>query len=206
MLIYMTDIIYILTNEAMPGLIKIGKTRSELLSRIRALDTTGVPVPFECFYAAEVEDCDRAERLLHDAFDDHRVRKNREFFEIAPERAASALRLAEIREVLLNGKLIADPDDETAIERARERRPRFNFRSADVPVGAILEHRKGAEFKCTVQDARSVEYKGETMSLTSAALKVFHELGYTWSSVSGPESWLFNGETLDERRRRLEEA
>lgn len=190
----------------MPGLVKIGKTRGELAGRIRALDTTGVPLPFECFYAAEVMDCDRAERLLHDAFDDHRVRKNREFFEISAERVASALRLAEVREVYLDGPLITDQDDATAIERARERRPRFSFKSAEIPLGSVLEHRKGDEFTCVVYDRRNVEFDGEVMSLSAAALKVFHGLGYTWSAVSGPESWLFEGETLDERRRRLDDT
>ena len=41
----MVDIVYILTNEAMPGLVKIGCTNGELASRIRQLYSTGVPLP-----------------------------------------------------------------------------------------------------------------------------------------------------------------
>jgi hypothetical protein len=48
----MVDIVYILTNEAMPGLIKIGCTNVELASRIKQLYTTGVPLPFELFMRA----------------------------------------------------------------------------------------------------------------------------------------------------------
>jgi len=50
------EIIYILTNEAMPGYVKIGRT-SDLKERIRSLSRpSGVPLPFEVYYASEVED------------------------------------------------------------------------------------------------------------------------------------------------------
>lgn len=202
----MVNIVYVLTNEAMPGLVKVGKTKTNLVGRIRALDTSGVPLPFECFYAAEVSDCDLAEKLLHDAFDDHRVRKNREFFEISPERVASALKLAAIREVTPFIDVVEDEDDKIAVERARERRSRFNFRLADISTGAVLVHRKDETATCTVADRTSVIYENTMMSLSQAALNVFHKLGYTWSAVSGPESWLFEGETLDARRKRLEDS
>ena len=60
--------IYILVNEAMEGYTKIGKTTSPVEQRMKELDSTGVPLPFECFYAARVEDIDFVERKLHDAF------------------------------------------------------------------------------------------------------------------------------------------
>lgn len=201
----MLDIVYILTNEAMPGLIRIGKTTSNLLSRIRALDVTGVPLPFECFYAAEVADCHLAERLLHDAFDDQRVRKNREFFTISPERVASALKIAALREITPADPIIMDKDDEQALERVKERRSRFNFRLVNIQSGAELVHRKDETESCRVIDNRTVEYDGATMSLSQAALRVFHKLGYNWSAVSGPESWLYDGESLHQRRLRLED-
>lgn len=52
----MTEIVYILTNEAMPGLVKVGRTTTDLAGRIRALFQTGVPLPFELFFACEVND------------------------------------------------------------------------------------------------------------------------------------------------------
>ena len=46
-----TGIVYVLTNPAMPGLVKIGKTsRSSVKGRLRELYSTGVPVPFECVF------------------------------------------------------------------------------------------------------------------------------------------------------------
>ena len=75
------SIIYILTNPAFEGYVKIGKT-TNLKQRLRSLDNTSIPLPFRCTYAARVTNVDAAEKLLHDAFGDRRVRDNREFFEI----------------------------------------------------------------------------------------------------------------------------
>ena len=49
----LAEIIYILTNEAMPGLANIGITSGGVTQRVKQLDNTST---FECFYAAEVID------------------------------------------------------------------------------------------------------------------------------------------------------
>ena len=42
-------LVYVLTNSAMPGLVKIGMTtRDSVDTRMKELYSTGVPVPFEC--------------------------------------------------------------------------------------------------------------------------------------------------------------
>ena len=87
----MPDFIYILTNEAMPGLIKIGKTSNSVAQRMRELDGSGIPLPFQCYYAARVDNALFVETRLHKAFGDFRVRANREFFRLDPFRAQSAL-------------------------------------------------------------------------------------------------------------------
>ena len=68
----MPNIVYVLTNPAMPGIVKIGMTdRLEVQPRMRDLYTTGVPLPFDCVIAREIEDKEAAEieRALHTAFD-----------------------------------------------------------------------------------------------------------------------------------------
>ena len=47
----------------MPDTIKIGITEN-LSKRIKDLDNTSTPLPFECFYALEVEDAIVIEKLL----------------------------------------------------------------------------------------------------------------------------------------------
>jgi len=195
----MNEIIYILINEAMPGYIKIGRT-TNLEQRIRSLDTTSVPLPFECFYACIVNDADFVEKQLHDAFLDHRIRSSREFFEISPERAVSALRLAEIENVTPKKDFVETQEDQQALNEARTRRSVFNFKMVDVPVGAELTFSRDENAKARVVDNRSIEFNGEVTSLSTSAQKI---LGYDYG-VAGIDYWMYEGETLDERRRRLE--
>ena len=196
----MNEIIYILMNEAMPGYVKIGRT-NDLERRIREMDNTSVPLPFECFYACIVRDAQFAERQLHDAFLDHRVRSSREFFEISPERAVAALKLAEIENVTPKNDFVETPEDQQALNQARKKRSIFNFSMVDIPVGAELVFSRDENIKAMVIDNRSIEYNGEITSLSSSAQKI---LGYNYG-VAGTDYWMYEGETLDERRKRMEE-
>ena len=49
----MTKIVYILTNQSRPDTIKIRIT-DNLERRMKELDNTSTPLPFECFYAVEL--------------------------------------------------------------------------------------------------------------------------------------------------------
>ena len=44
-------LVYVLSNPAMPGLVKIGQTTNEITSRMNELSNTGVPLHFECLIA-----------------------------------------------------------------------------------------------------------------------------------------------------------
>lgn len=197
----MNEIIYVLINEAMPGYVKIGLTM-DLEQRIRSLDTTGVPLPFECFYACTVKDAGFVEKQLHDAFLDHRVRSSREFFEISPERVVSALKLAEIENVTPKKDFVESQEDQQALNQARTNRAIFNFKMVDIPVGSELVFSRDENIKAKVMDNRSIEFNGEITSLSKSAQKI---LGYDYG-IAGTDYWMFEGETLDERRRRFEES
>jgi hypothetical protein len=70
----MKQIVYILTNESIPDLVKIGMTDERLDERVKELSRqTGVPLPFEVYFACEVDDMRKVEKSLHDAFMDQRV-------------------------------------------------------------------------------------------------------------------------------------
>ena len=84
----MPNIVYTLTNQAMPGLVKIGMTdRDDVRRRMSDLYTTRVPMPFECVAAREIDyqDAQRVESALHTVFGPNRVNASREFFQIDPE-------------------------------------------------------------------------------------------------------------------------
>lgn len=195
----MENIIYILINEAMPGYVKIGKT-NDLKQRMRTLYRTPVPLPFECFYACIVENAEEVEKWLFDIFDDRRVSKEREFFEIAPERVVVALKEKAMKDVTPKKDYVESQEDQQALNQARMRRAIFNFKMVDIPVGAELIFSRGENIKAKVIDNRSIEYNGEITSLSTSAQKI---LGYDYG-VAGTDYWMYEGETLDERRRRFE--
>ena len=89
-------IVYVLTNQAMDSYVKVGRTGGsspqDVLARMKQLDNTSVPLPFDCEYAAVVDDFDNVEKALLTAFEDRRLR-NREFlYDVAPHRIKAILR------------------------------------------------------------------------------------------------------------------
>lgn len=198
-------IVYVLTNEAMPGYVKVGKTDS-IERRLRDLDWTNLPLPFECFYAAKVADASFVEAQLLDAFGDNRVRARREFLRISPERVVAALRLAALEDVTPSGEVAVSEDVRHDLEEARARRAAFNFEMVQVPVGAKLTFTRDDKVTATVADNRRVTFNGALTSLSEAAQSALAAQGLNWSAVRGPLYWQFEGETLDERRQRMEEG
>ena len=196
--------VYILTNEAMPGMVKIGMTSVGIPERMRSLDVTSVPLAFECYYAARVDDMARVESALHTAFGDKRVRASREFFRVDPYRVKAFLELLALEDVTPREDVETEPGDAEAIQHARRMRPRFEFPMADVPVGAELTFARGDGFTARVIDHRAIEFEGETTSLSASAKQILQRLGYTSPQVQGTAYWLYEGQTLDERRRELE--
>jgi len=61
--------VYILTNDVMPGIIKIGITEQSIEERIKSLDNTSLPLPFRFYYGIETDRFQEIESNLHDAFD-----------------------------------------------------------------------------------------------------------------------------------------
>ena len=122
-------IVYILTNQSMPDTIKVGITEN-LDRRIRELDNTSTPLPFECYYAVEVENASVIEKKIHEGLDDKRIRQNREFFNASPEQAKAILEIAEVmggKNVTPTEDIVETPQDKQALDTARKKRSKFNF-------------------------------------------------------------------------------
>ncbi len=201
----MAEIVYILINEAMPGLIKIGRTSTDLATRIKGLYTTGVPLPFELFYACEVTKADFVESNLHEAFGDHRVSKGREFFRIAPERARAALYIGALKEVKLGDEIFETKEVKAEVEAAK-RRSRFRLSMVGIKPGTQLYLAKDPAVICTtVDEVNQVNFRGDVTSLSDAAQQAHAAIGDDWPAVSGPWAWAYEGKRLDELRREIED-
>ncbi|MFP1879754.1 GIY-YIG nuclease family protein [Lonsdalea quercina] len=73
--------VYVLSNEFMPGIYKVGMTTTSPETRAKELSSaTGVPFPFVIEAAFHCEDPASSERAIHEAFEDCRVSQSREFF------------------------------------------------------------------------------------------------------------------------------
>ncbi len=195
-------IVYVFTNPAMEGYVKIGKTAGasavNVLDRMRQLDTTGVPRAFNCEYAAVVPRYDAVESALLTAFGENRVRANREFLEgIPPFKVSAFLKLLEIQDVTPVSNSVGGEAGEDELEKP-VRTPPFRFSMAKISPGDHLEWADNTDLQCkVVADNLRVEYDGEERSLSglTASLK-----GWNVNYAQVGPYWLWQGRTLSEWR------
>ncbi|MFN5422498.1 MAG: GIY-YIG nuclease family protein [bacterium] len=193
----MEGIIYILSNPAMPGIIKIGKTTKEDVKlRMKELYSSGVPLPFECVYAAKVNNLDAVERALQTAFSPNRLNPKREFFEIETSQAIAIIKLLELENVSPLVDQEANLIDHAELEAAKayaQKRPRMNFEEMGIPIGSQLIFNNNAEIAIVTSD-RMVSFRNEETSLTNATRMALGE-NYAYNVAPGPY-WSFNGRKL----------
>ena len=197
-------IVYVLTNSAMPGIVKIGMTvRSSLECRMKELYGTGVPVPFECAYACKIKrtKTKMLEHALHQAFDPYRINPKREFFEVKPEQVIAIMRFCDegdvTDEVKEEIKAELTQEEQNSTERLKQKRPKLNYARLRIPVGAELTYTKDASIHVTVMSENKVCYNGEICSLTAATKKI---MGHPEnSSIQPTPYWNYKDENLMER-------
>jgi hypothetical protein len=84
--------VYILSNPAMPGYVKIGYTMRVPDARVGELSgPTGVPQPFVLEFWCLTEEPEAAERDMHETLIPYRVTANREFFQLSVHNAISII-------------------------------------------------------------------------------------------------------------------
>jgi hypothetical protein len=193
------EIVYVLTNPAMPGLVKIGfTTQDEAKKRIDGLYTTGVPFPFKIEFVCKVPNAAQVEAALHTAFGPQRVNLKREFFQIDPTQAIAILKLLheeetteEVNQQPQEGEV--DAQSVAAAEQFSRRRPNLNFEEMGIPMGSELICTSN-DAKVTVVENKKVKLGDEVLSL-SAATKQVLQLDYP---VPPAVYWAFNGRLLRE--------
>ncbi|MDF3828316.1 MULTISPECIES: GIY-YIG nuclease family protein [unclassified Pseudocitrobacter] len=83
--------VYILVNQSMPGLIKIGRTLRDSRMRARELSSTGVPTPFQVAFEIFADQHEALEEKIHYELADFRVNVTREFFRYPLDKAIELL-------------------------------------------------------------------------------------------------------------------
>jgi hypothetical protein len=190
-------IVYILTNPAIPGLIKIGfTTHEDVKVRMAQLySNPGVPLPFECVYAAKVSSAMKVEKALHTAFGPDRINPRREFFEIEAAQAIAIIKLLEVEDVTpkveKETEAVDEIDREAGEAYAKKKRPRFSFSEMGIAPGSELVCVTNGEL-VEVLDDRMVKFRGAESSLTSATRTI---LDNNYHVAPGPY-WTYNGKKL----------
>ena len=196
-------VVYVLTNSAFEDYVKVGRT-TNLEQRLKQLDNTSVPLPFRCVYAVEVEDDSLVEKLVHQAFADHRTRTTREFFEIDPQRVIAALKLTNGRDVTPKSDIAEDEEGTKALEKAtRKPRKSYKISDADVQIGDTVYFANNDKITAQVISNKKILFEGKETSLSKSALTLLNRDGYTWQTVNGWQYWMFKDETIAERLKRI---
>jgi hypothetical protein len=190
------SVVYVLTNPAMPGMVKIGRTsQDDAKTRIDQLYTTGVPVPFNLEFVCKVPNSEEVEKALHFAFGPHRVNPKREFFTIEAAQAIAILKLLHVQDATVeveNQPTILDKSEvEAGIQLSKKKSPKLNFAEMKIPVGSVLSCKSNSETVTVVSD-RKVRLNDEEMSLTAATRRVL-TLSY---NVAPCPYWVYEGLSL----------
>jgi Fe2+ transport system protein B len=85
--------VYVLTNEAMPGLVKVGQTYKTPEIRAQELSSeTGVAAQYVVVYKAFVPNYEQVEKIVHDKLKSAGKHYNKEFFKCEPFEAIRHIR------------------------------------------------------------------------------------------------------------------
>ena len=183
--------IYIMTNPALKGMVKIGYA-ADVEMRRKQLSTTALPYEYEIYATYETPGA-LEDKKLHAMIDnlnpDLRVSKNREFFVMSPEDAYSLL---EAIATISGSKARLKKVKISPVKKQKVRRPPVDFTKCNIPIGAELVYIEDPNIVATVVSDRKVEYNGEITSLSAitGAIK-----GH---STQGPSYFTYNGKKVSE--------
>ena len=215
-------VIYILTNPSFPQYVKIGYA-TDVRQRLDELNrSSAVPFAFRVYATYEVDSA-LSDKKLHSILDKLNPelrsteevdgkRRIREFYAMTPEDAYSILEaIAEINNYshrLKKWKASATEQRDEALaqeinEQHQERLAPFTFTKCGISIGEQIEFYCNGNANtgtlCEVVDDKHVKHNGEIWSLTALA----KHLTGTQSAIAGPRYFKYNGEWLNDIRRRL---
>lgn len=124
--------VYVAINPSIPGLVKIGRTERVPSARMKELQSTGVPEPFEVAYYALVENAKHVERCAHDQLVRYRKQSNREFFAVSVHAAVRVIRdIEKPKHESESHEILSQLVDSTGSEHMIELISRHNIESEE---------------------------------------------------------------------------
>lgn len=87
-------------------------------------------------------------------------------------------------------------------KRGGKKARKFDFETYGISVGEEIYFSRDEDEKAIVLEGNKIRWNDEETSLSIAAKKLLGDPSY---GVSGTLYWMYDGETLDERRKRMDE-
>jgi hypothetical protein len=106
--------VYVLSNESMPGLVKIGRSINGGHARSKNIYQTGVAAPFRLEFEIFSAHHEALELLVHDSLQKERVNPCREFFRVDPTWAIVEILSCYMRSILPSDYVVAYGDEQAA--------------------------------------------------------------------------------------------
>jgi hypothetical protein len=185
--VFVGGFVYLMSNPAMPKLLKIGKSdRDPTEFRVSELYTTGVPEPFKVEYVAYVDDHHRLEQVLHSRFNQLRPNPSREFFRISVEEVILAVRQSGSIDF---ERTYFKSETEIQKEKARqdEAQARARFIAAQV---AAEEERRAEASRLALQAERDNQERWER-SVAFARKTVEDKRQFYFNNFAYTRTWRF---------------
>lgn len=114
----MKGCVYVLTNEAMPDLVKVGYSLKDPSIRARELRNTGNPKDYVVQYEILVENPRRVESAVHSRLQNKR--EGREWFRCSVERAVDEIRQTASENIVYEDFVKLEKDKVLALEAKRQ--------------------------------------------------------------------------------------
>ncbi|MDD7112404.1 MAG: GIY-YIG nuclease family protein [Coriobacteriaceae bacterium] len=214
--------IYVLSNPALEGFVKIGyASDGNLDSRLKNLNTA-VPYRFRVCALYETDTDAPSDKIIHalidaidpelhvNAIDENGRPYTSEFYKMSPEDACSLLKhIAKVSgtEARLTIKEASqeeqqeEADAEGAREQLRNRRSNLRFSLIGLRAGDLVQFKNDPTKSAVVCDDAHVTYEGEKYSLSKLAQKLLD----TDRPLQGPAYFTYDDELLTDRRLRMEQ-
>lgn len=197
--------VYVLTNPSFrEDWVKIGKSKREPEIRGKELYNTAVPLPYEMYATLKTSKYNEAERLIHRSIDrisQLRIAANREFFNIAPEKAYEILcdiaELLDDAEVTLYGDNI-EVKNKNEHGVIRKKGELFDFYKKNIPDGSVIHFVEDESITAVVCEPRQVLFEGEKWYLSPLVRELYTRMNKVNNSgaYQGPLFFTYNGKRL----------
>ena len=200
-------VVYLMTSH-IPEIIKIGSCLTDQFeTRMRRLENNGYRniTGLKRKFAIEVDNYDDKEKLLHKVF---------KIFQFGDDGDNELFKINDFNLVIdlmkTMGKQFYPPIEHERQEgnrtrnATRSRRDSIKFSMVDIPIGAKLQWKKDPAIEVEVVSDDEVRYNGVTKSTCGMANFLRQEKYGKKEKGSGFSVFLYEGETIYKRRKRME--